>query len=334
MSRPLVSTIILNYNYERYLREAVESVLSQNLPAGSHEIIIVDDGSTDGSSEVIRPYLDRVRWIEKPNGGQVSAFNVGFAAASGEFVALLESDDAWAEGKLTSCLERLRAEPGAALVQHWLEQVDGVGRPLPGFNYPAGPERIGVDEFLRGSLPFIGSSCVVFRADALKPSIPFPAEFLFGADICLRLAAGVLGPIAIIPRTLGFRRIHGKNLFGTSLYDDPAKLERTLVFHQPFQNYMRRILAEHAIHVEPSIFRQLDAEQFQMSLMLNAYRGRICEAVAEWLRLLRQAGTRPYALFKAVAWFPAIFSPRLFLRMQTFYASSALLRWRKRWLPL
>src|SRR4051812_7574018 len=88
---PLVSIIINNYNYRRFLREAIDSALQQNYQR--IEVVVVDDGSTDGSREVIRGYGDRIIAVLKANGGQGSAINAGFAAAHGDIICLEDSDD-------------------------------------------------------------------------------------------------------------------------------------------------------------------------------------------------------------------------------------------------
>src|SRR5689334_15193361 len=91
MHRPLASIIINNFNYARYLGEAVDSALGQTYP--NVEVIVVDDGSTDSSREVIERYGDRIRSVFKTNGGQPSAINAGFQVSRGELIANLDSDD-------------------------------------------------------------------------------------------------------------------------------------------------------------------------------------------------------------------------------------------------
>src|SRR5688572_22437255 len=86
-----VSVIINNYNYSRYVRHAVESALQQYHP--HTEVIIVDDGSTDDSVDILQEYQDRATIIFKENGGQGSAFNAGFKASSGDIILFLDADD-------------------------------------------------------------------------------------------------------------------------------------------------------------------------------------------------------------------------------------------------
>ena len=86
-----VTILINNYNYARFLPAAIDSALSQTYHP--LEVVVVDDGSTDESLDIIRDYGDRVRPVFKSNGGQASAFNAGFAASRGEVICLLDADD-------------------------------------------------------------------------------------------------------------------------------------------------------------------------------------------------------------------------------------------------
>ena len=102
---PKVSIVINNYNYGRFLADAIDSALTQTHP--QLEVIVVDDGSTDNSREVIARYGDRIRPILKPNGGQASAMNAGVAASTGDIIFFLDSDD------------MLLPEAAETVVGHW-----------------------------------------------------------------------------------------------------------------------------------------------------------------------------------------------------------------------
>ena len=103
MAGPLVSILINNYNYARFLGEAIDSALSQSY--SPVEIILVDDGSTDQSREIISTYSSRVIPIFKENGGQASAFNAGIAASRGDILCFLDSDDYFHPGKVARIVE-------------------------------------------------------------------------------------------------------------------------------------------------------------------------------------------------------------------------------------
>lgn len=112
---PAVSVVIVTYNKADTLAEAIESVLRQSYR--DFEILVVDDGSTDDTPGRIRPYLDRVRYLPKPNGGTGSARNLGIAEARGEFVAFLDGDDLWLPRKLEIQMEAFRKEPKIVAAQ-------------------------------------------------------------------------------------------------------------------------------------------------------------------------------------------------------------------------
>src|SRR5271169_5687767 len=118
MARPFVTALIDTYNHEAMIGEAIASVLSQDFPASEMEVLVVDDGSTDRTPEIVRQFQPRVRLIRKANGGQASAFNAGIAEAQGEIVAFLDGDDWWAANKLSRVAEVFFGLPSVGLVGH------------------------------------------------------------------------------------------------------------------------------------------------------------------------------------------------------------------------
>jgi hypothetical protein len=236
----------------------------------------------------------------------------------------LESDDTWEPSKLRRCLERLEQEPETALVQHWLMQADAQNQPLSGYEYPTRPDRFGMLDALYGIIPFVGTSCIVFRASRLRPHLPLPENLFFGADICLRFIAATLGPIANIPEILGRRRIHGRNLFGRTLYDKPEKLELALTFHSTMIEYTQSLLAKSKIAVDPAFFRHLQMERLQMEFFLRRYRLDFAGAGLAGVRLVRLSGVRPYTAFKALTLLAAFISPTAYLRLHQSYARNRL----------
>ncbi len=106
---PTISVVVPAYNEERYIAEALDAVLRQTLTP--LEVIVVDDGSTDGTVEVVRRYGDRLRLIQQENRGCPGAFDTGFREAAGEFVALCPADDIWESQKLEWQAEALMQHP-------------------------------------------------------------------------------------------------------------------------------------------------------------------------------------------------------------------------------
>jgi glycosyltransferase involved in cell wall biosynthesis len=110
---PAITAIVTFFNREQYLVEAVESVLAQNYDV---ELVLVDDGSTDGSADVARRYVPPARLVEQENRGAPGAANTGVHEAAGDFVAFCDSDDLWTHGKLDAQCAALAADPTLDLV--------------------------------------------------------------------------------------------------------------------------------------------------------------------------------------------------------------------------
>src|SRR5882672_8675367 len=123
MSKAFVSVLIDTYNHERFIEQAITSVLEQDFSAGDREVIVVDDGSTDRTAEIVRKFEPQVRLIRKANGGQASAFNKGIPECRGEIVAFLDGDDWWAQGKLTEVTKAMQEDASVGLVGHGIVTV-------------------------------------------------------------------------------------------------------------------------------------------------------------------------------------------------------------------
>jgi glycosyltransferase involved in cell wall biosynthesis len=208
--RPSVSIIVNNYNYGCFLRQAIDSALAQTYP--EVEVIVVDDGSTDDSREIIRGYGDKIIPIFKPNGGQGSAFNAGFAKSRGEIVIFLDADDVL----LPHAVERVAQawRPGVAKVQYWLDAIDDQGRRLgPYFSCPDLTTSQLTALLRRGYLPVSPpTSGNAFSRNALTELLPMPeAPWRIAADAYLYTLAPFLGEIVTLREPLALYRIHERN---------------------------------------------------------------------------------------------------------------------------
>jgi len=214
--------VVNNYNYEGFLREAVDSALGQTHPRT--EVVVVDDGSADGSRGIIASYGDRALPVLKENGGQGSALNAGFAAARGEIVIFLDADDVLLPETASRAAAAFRERPELVKVHYRLRVVDAAGVPT-GETVPAAreampdwdrdgrqdPDPVGfAAEFSR--TPRMPTSAVAYRASALRRILPMPAEaYRISADGYLNYLSPVLGPAASLDGIGGLYRVHGKN---------------------------------------------------------------------------------------------------------------------------
>lgn len=206
-----ISVIIPAYNYARYLSQAIDSVLAQTVQP--HEVIVVDDGSTDETPAVLAPYRSQVCVLRQANQGVASARNAGAAAATGDLLAFLDADDLWLPRKLERQRERLQSEPDLGLVHCGYEDMDPSGYVL-GARYVHGLEGWVADSMLLFSGPVIlggGSGFlvprVVFQATGgFDRRLSTSADWDFFQQVARRARVG------FVPEVLLRYRRHGSNM--------------------------------------------------------------------------------------------------------------------------
>jgi glycosyltransferase involved in cell wall biosynthesis len=185
MTDPTVSIITPSLNQARYLEATIQSVLSQDYPL--IEYTIVDGGSTDGSMDVIKKYADRlVWWVSEKDRGQTDAINKGFARATGDILAWINSDDTYEPGAVTSAANYLQAHPEVGMVYADCNYINENGRVIGKF--PAAQTDL---QRLRRGYVHIPQQTMFFRADLWKQVGPLDPSFYFAMDYDLwtRIAA-------------------------------------------------------------------------------------------------------------------------------------------------
>jgi glycosyltransferase involved in cell wall biosynthesis len=211
-----VSIIIDNYNYQNYVSAAIESALSQTYP--HCEIIVVDDGSSDGSQDVVRSFGDRIKPVFKRNGGQASAFNAGFAASTGDIVCFLDSDDLFLPNKVSRVVEIL-GNGSRQWCFHHLKWVDQALTPLemPTNRFSTGDYDLR-GEMTRGesSLTPPATSGLSFTRELLKKIMPIPETVRITADNYLKLPSLLLAPGFYTSEQLALQRLHPSNFYTRS----------------------------------------------------------------------------------------------------------------------
>jgi glycosyltransferase involved in cell wall biosynthesis len=200
MNRPLVSVLIPVYNGEKYLGKAIESVLAQTYRP--HEIIVVDDGSVDGSAEIARAYKE-VHYIYQNNQGKAAALNAGIEASRGEFVAFLDADDLWAPEKLSLQIGYLLEHPEVGYVTAHMRNFLEPGAELPS---PL------TKDFMPTDYAALTTGLVVVRKSLFEKVGRFGTGYVFAEDVDWFVRAKEAGIVmATLPETLLFRRLHGSN---------------------------------------------------------------------------------------------------------------------------
>lgn len=201
---PLVSVVIPAFNSERYLGRAIRSVLSQTYPR--IECIVVDDGSTDRTPEVIAGFDSRVQAIRRPNGGASRARNTGIEAARGRYIAFLDSDDYWLRNKLELQVHLLVKDPELVLVSSGLSWIrsdvdpDHIDSCEPVFE-PGSVERFRGLEHLIVE-PYLGTPTVVVDAAATKAIGGFDTGLPIGEDVDFYFRLCARRPYAILRQDL------------------------------------------------------------------------------------------------------------------------------------
>lgn len=185
-----ISAIIPLYNTRDYICEAIDSILAQTRPAD--EVIVVDDGSTDGSAQLVERYGSTIRLLRQAHAGSAAAINRGLAAASGDTIAFLDADDLWDRAKLEVQLHAL-ADPGLDCVFGLIRQF-AAAEPLRALQ--PGISRIGM--LARRS---------AFERFGLFDEAMRTADFVpwYSRAVALGLKAKVL------PHLVAYRRIHAAN---------------------------------------------------------------------------------------------------------------------------
>jgi glycosyltransferase involved in cell wall biosynthesis len=246
MSPPLASILINNYNYARFLREAIDSALKQDYPA--KEVLVVDDGSTDNSREIISSYGDRIVPIFKENGGQSSAFNAGVAASRGNILCFLDADDFFHPDKVSRVVEAFRQQGlnSKPMMVHHLLAVKGNGdveartygkthdSPM---NLYAFAQRHRFIWYEAGP-----TTTISINRNLAQKIFPLPEQGVrISGDDFIVCGASLLAEVYSLKDVLGGYRIHGENLWFRSDRRKSPEFLRTL------ENYLNDKLTENGL---------------------------------------------------------------------------------------
>ncbi len=254
MTTPYVSVLIDTYNHERFIEEAIHSVLSQDFPASDREILVVDDGSTDRTPEILAKFASQIRILRKSNGGQASAFNHGIPECRGEIISFLDGDDWWAPRKLSVVVEAFVSHPSIELIGHSITEVLKTGvhrselvREAPEFRIDS---LAGARTFLLRK-SFLGTSRMAFRAQLLRRIGAVPEALVIEADEFLFTIGALFSEVLLLREPLTFYRLQGQNLYQIS-DGDLSSVRRKHAVLLALVDSLRRRFAQERVLAEVS----------------------------------------------------------------------------------
>jgi len=340
MPHPAITVLVDTYNHERFIEEALVSVMEQDFPASEMEILVVDDGSTDGTPDIVRKFAPRVRLLRKPNGGQASAFNFGIPEARGEVVAFLDGDDWWARNKVTRVAETMAADPSVGIVGHGIITVQRDGSRQTeilreGFRFRA--NTIAGAKLFRRRKSLLGTSRMTIQLGILRQIGGVPEQIRVQADEYLFTLAAVLANAEILPDALTFYRMHDANSFQLSAGHLPALRNKqhslaALAKHLSDQLKARGIAPNAALAISEIVA----AEATQIRLLAEGgWPWEMVKAEIDIYEVVFEEASAPRWLLKILGLIPGLFMPpRAYYRLrQQLGQSSVYHRLRQRWLP-
>jgi glycosyltransferase involved in cell wall biosynthesis len=208
---PFVSVVITTYNYGKYLKRSISSVLDQDFPADSREIIVIDDGSTDDTQHILQGFGDQIRFIRQENSGQAEGINRALDIVKGDIVAFLDPDDEWYSAKLKRVVPEFQ-DPEVGMVQHLMD----VKKAVPGSSFRffnrLSSGRI-AERALTPDFRCMPTSALSFRAEILRRFLPAPVSLRTGADWYFCVLVALVSKIIATREVLGAYWIHGENFF-------------------------------------------------------------------------------------------------------------------------
>jgi glycosyltransferase involved in cell wall biosynthesis len=203
VKEPLVTIVTPSYNQAPFLETTIRSVLEQDYP--NIEYIIIDGGSTDGSLAIIKKYANRLAfWSSEKDRGQTDAINKGFARATGEMMAWINSDDTYEPGAIREAVAEMQAHPELGLVYGDTNFIDDQGRVIGRF--PAAQTDY---HRLRRGYVHIPQQAAFFRRDLWQQVEPLDPSFFFAMDYDLWVRIARLAPLLYTRRVWANFRLHG-----------------------------------------------------------------------------------------------------------------------------
>lgn len=225
---PKVSVIVSTFNNMSFIRNSLESLLRQEYPKDRMEIIVVDDGSTDGTGDILKEYAEKVTYIYQDNRGIASVRNMGMSIAKGEIITFLDSDDEWREDRIQKVVEKFIDMPNIGIVYHPVELINERGQVIhknfyKAFGYKEGLSGWIANDIIRGRI-FCGGSSFAYRKKIIDKAFPIPENIKRGVDFYYTVISSCYAKAEYIPDLLGRYRLHSGNITMARGEDDFREL--------------------------------------------------------------------------------------------------------------
>lgn len=238
---PTVSVVINNYNYGRYLRECVDSALRQTERC---QVVVVDDGSTDASLDILATFGDSVDVVAQPNGGQAAAINAGVERATGDIVALLDADDVMAPTRVEVVARAFAEHPEATWLRHNMTLIDAAGVVSKSAMYPTDRVTDPLADITAFGDTFGTTSGLCLRRELLGAIGPVPpGPYRYYADHYLIYAATLLGRCWTVTQSLCLRRQHPQQITNGRARPAPGHVRQLLEMREDLASVAARLAA-------------------------------------------------------------------------------------------
>ncbi len=280
MRTPIISVITPTYNNSRFISFALESLFRQIYPEENTEIIVVDDGSTDNTPEVLEEFREKIIYVRQENNGLASARNTGMSMAKGEIITFLDSDDMWNEDRLQRIMEKFYEKQDAGMVYHPVELIDSEGNTIcknfhKAFGYKEDLSGWVTEDILAGRI-FCGGSSFAFKKEIIDKVYPVPEDIKRGVDYYMTSVSSCYATVGYIPDILGKYRLHGSNmtmLAGQENYKELALINKDFAFMR--QKTIEKILSLNTSMnktIDINIIKRIQAKEIIFYNILNGER--------------------------------------------------------------
>jgi glycosyltransferase involved in cell wall biosynthesis len=269
----LVSVILANYNYGRFIAQSIDSVLNQTYK--NFELIVVDDGSTDNSREIIESYGNRIIAIFQENAGQGVAFNAGIARSKGEIICFLDSDDFFYPEKLAKVVSSFQKHPEWVQISHAWMIINREDVPIGRSTKTLSQGDVRKSLLKWGKYKSALTSVLAYRREAIEKVLPIPTKkdkYIEWPDAYLMATVPFYGEVGFIDEPLMGYRIHGENNYART-----ADIAYLMHGHEVIAKYINETATELGIQERFDLKRDAEYRTFKV----------VQECHASWLEALQ-----------------------------------------------